>query len=265
MKTLLRFLAAALAALLMLAGCDRGIRTATASHSGSTPYSEGSDIAYSYSYSMEYLTGGLPQEVVDRINATIIRRDILFAEEDSDIGSDVRAACRLWEERGIAGYLSDAGEMMDEFDGEDSYMFNWESGIDGSFLPYDKSRGLLTYRCCSNDYMGGAHGMYGENYTVFDTETGAVVTEEDLFDGDWEDALDDLLADRALEDYAKLAEEEDVDMDDIFFASPYPNGNFSVEKDGITWHYNPYDIAPFAFGVIEITLGWKELAPLMSR
>ncbi|MBR5075834.1 MAG: DUF3298 domain-containing protein [Bacteroidales bacterium] len=263
MKRFLHILTAAVATLLLLAGCNRGIHTATASHSGSTPLSEGSEIAYSYSYSMEYLTGGLPQEVVDRINATIIRRDILFAEED--FGSDIRAACRQWEESGIAAYLTDAGEMMDEFDGEDSYMFNWESGIDGSFLHYDKSRRLLTYRCCSNDYMGGAHGMYGESYTVFDTETGAVVTEDDLFDGDWEEALGGLLADRALEEYADLAEEEGVDIDDIFFAGPYPNGNFSVEKDGITWHYNPYDIAPYAFGVIEVTLGWKELAPLMSR
>ena len=263
MKRFFPILAAAFAALLLSAGCDRGIRTATASHSGSTPLSEGSEIAYSYSYSMEYLTGGLPQEVVDRINATIIRRDILFAEED--FGSDVRAACKQWEESGIDAYLVDAGEMMDEFDGEDSYMFNWESGIDGAFLPCDKSRGLLTYCCCSNDYMGGAHGMYGENYTVFDTKTGAVVTEEDLFGDGWEETLGGLLAERALEEYADLAEEEGVEIDDIFFGSPYPNGNFSVGRDGFTWHYNPYDIAPYAFGVIEVTLGWKELTPLMNR
>ena len=263
MKRFLRILAAASAVLLMLTGCNRGLRTSTASHSGSTPLSEGSEVSFSYSYSMQYLTGGLSQEVMDRINATIIQRDILFTDEDR--GSDVRAACKQWEEVGIAGYLSDAGQMMDEFDGDDSWMFNWESDIQGAFLPYDKARGLLTYCCSANDYMGGAHGMYGESYTVFDTKTGAVVTEDDLFSGDWEETLNEMLEDQALEEYADLAEEEEVEIDDIFFGAPYPNGNFSVGKNGITWHYNPYDIAPYAYGVIEVTLGWKELAPLMDK
>ena len=254
------YLLAALLTILLLAGCNRGIRTSTVAHSGSTPLSEGSEIGYTHSYSMEYLTGGLPQEVVDRINATIIRRDILFMDEDC--GTDVRAACKQWEERGIAGYLSDAGQMMDEFDGEDSYLFNWESGIEGCFLPWDKSHGLLTYCCRANDYLGGAHGMYGESYTVFDTKTGAVVTEADLFGGDWEEMLGEMLAQQAREDLADLA--EDADIDDILFGAPYPNGNFSTGKDGITWHYNPYDIAPYAYGVIEVSLGWKQLTGMLK-
>ena len=261
MKRYLLILAAVLAALL-LAGCNRGIQTSTASHEGFTPLSDGSKVGYTYSYSMEYLTGGLPQEVVDRINAAIIRRDILFTEEDS--GSDVRDACRQWEESGIAGYLSDAGEMMDEFDGEDSYMFNWESGIDGSFLPFDKARGLLTYCCNANDYMGGAHGMYAENYTVFDTATGAVVTEDGLFREGWEETLGGMLEDQALEDYAEEADAAGVEMDDFFFSAPYPNGNFSVGKEGITWYFNPYDIAPYALGVIDVTLSWDQLKPLLK-
>ena len=64
MKRYLLILAAVLAALL-LAGCNRGIQTSTASHEGFTPLSDGSKVGYTYSYSMEYLTGGLPQEVVD--------------------------------------------------------------------------------------------------------------------------------------------------------------------------------------------------------
>lgn len=257
-----RFFATAVAVLASLTACNRGLTTSTASHEGFTPLADGSKVGYTYSYSMEYLTGGLPQEVIDRINAAIIRRDILFSEEDR--GSDVRDACLQWEESGIAGYLSDAGRMMDEFDGEDSYMFNWESGIEGNFLPYDKARGLLTYCCSADDYMGGAHGMYAENYTVFDTKTGDVVTEDDLFRAGWEDALCELLEDQMLEEYAEEAEEAGVDIDDFFFGAPYPNGNFSVGKDGMTWHFNPYDIAPYALGVIYVPLSWKQLEALLK-
>ena len=261
MKRYLLILAAVSAALL-LAGCNRGIKTSTTSHEGKTPLSEGSDVGYTYSYSMEYLTGGLPQEVIDRINAAIIQRDILFTEEDC--GPDVPAACKQWEENGITGYLADAGEMMDEFDGEDSYMFNWESGIEGGFLPYDKARGLLTYCCESTDYMGGAHGMYAESYTVFDTKTGDVLTEDDLFNDGWDETLPEMLSDQLYEEYADLAEEMEADIEDIFFGPPYPNGNFAPGKNGITWYYNPYDIAPYVAGVISVTLSWKQLEPILK-
>ena len=124
--------------LLSLAGCTRGIQTGTTSHAGSVPLNEGSDIGYSYSYSMEYLTGGLPQDVMDAINGGIVRSFILFGQEDA--GTDVKAACRQWEESGIAGYKSDAEQMLDDFDEESSFMLNWESGIDGRFLPPDAKR-----------------------------------------------------------------------------------------------------------------------------
>ena len=53
-------------------------------------------------------------------------------------------------------------------------------------------------------------------------------------------------------------------MDDFFFSAPYPNGNFSVGKEGITWYFNPYDIAPYALGVIDVTLSWDQLKPLLK-
>ena len=106
--------------------------------------------------------------------------------------------------------------------------------------------------------------MYAENYTVFDTATGAVVTEDDLFREGWEETLGGMLEDQALEDYAEEADAAGVEMDDFFFSAPYPNGNFSVGKEGITWYFNPYDIAPYALGVIDVTLSWSQLESLLK-
>ena len=69
---------------------------------------------------------------------------------------------------------------------------------------------------------------------------------------------------QALEDYAEEADAAGVEMDDFFFSAPYPNGNFSVGKEGITWYFNPYDIAPYALGVIDVTLSWDQLKPLLK-
>ena len=90
------------------------------------------------------------------------------------------------------------------------------------------------------------------------------LTEDDLFREGWEETLGGMLEDQALEDYAEEADAAGVEMDDFFFSAPYPNGNFSVGKEGITWYFNPYDIAPYALGVIDVTLSWDQLKPLLK-
>ena len=35
--------------------------------------------------------------------------------------------------------------------------------------------------------------------------------------------------------------------------------SFTVGENGITFYYQPYDVAPYVFGVIEITVPWEEL------
>ena len=37
------------------------------------------------------------------------------------------------------------------------------------------------------------------------------------------------------------------------------NNNFTFSDEGITWLFNPYEIAPFAFGTIEVSLSKEEL------
>ncbi len=262
MNKYFRFFATALAVLLALCACNRGLSTSTASDEGEVPLQEGSEVGYTYAYSVSYLTGGLPKEVIDNINGAIIRDHIFFTDEITT--SDVREACKTWKESGIEGYLSDAGSMRDDFDEEDSFMFNWDSDLRGYFLPWQKKRQLLTYCCESSDYMGGAHGMYDESYTVFDTRSGQVVTEEDLFGPGYDtEALSSLMEDALLSN-PEYQDEESGEFSDAFFSMPYPNGNFSVEADGITWHFNPYDIAPYAYGVITVSLSWKELEPFLK-
>ena len=39
--------------------------------------------------------------------------------------------------------------------------------------------------------------------------------------------------------------------------------NFYVNEDGITWTYDPYEIAPYSVGVVQITLSWEDVLPLL--
>ena len=51
---------------------------------------------------------------------------------------------------------------------------------------------------------------------------------------------------------------------DLLFGTPEPNGNFYVSEEGITWVYNPYEIAAYASGVIELPISWETLKPFLQ-
>ena len=43
-----------------------------------------------------------------------------------------------------------------------------------------------------------------------------------------------------------------------------PTENFYLGKEGITFHYNVYDIAPYVMGAIEITLPYEMMQHLLN-
>ena len=43
-----------------------------------------------------------------------------------------------------------------------------------------------------------------------------------------------------------------------------PNENFSVGPDGIEWIFQPYEIGPYALGIVTATLSWKQLKPYLK-
>lgn len=259
MKTF-RTLAAAAAALLLLGACTHEMKTGSVSDERFVPLKEGSEIGLTADYNMEYISGGLPKDVMDRINGTLIRRDLLY--DDEWTGTDMREACKHWMEVSCDGYQADAESMLEdmEVDLDDAgWMLNWSYSVSGRFAERCKARGWQSYCCSSTDYTGGAHGMFGETWRVFDLATGEEVEQGDLLADDYdEEALSDLLYENVLEG---LDEEEQADG---LFGTPEPNENFSVSDEGVTWHYNPYEIAPYAFGVLEATLTWEELKPFLK-
>ena len=239
------------AALALLAGCNKEIQVAKASYEDSVTAGEGIDARAEASCSMEYLTGGVPQDVMDGINARIVENHILFDEADGS--TDVPAAVRTWVEE----TLGSCGFEAEEITEENAWAYHWTFGREGAFTTASKSRHLQTYTGTYNDYTGGSHGQFGIGCDVFDLTTGEVLTEEDLFIDDFFSPLCDLLEESA---EANVPEEDK----DLLFGTPEPNGNFSVSEDGITWVYNPYEIAAYASGVIELPVSWETLKPFLQ-
>ena len=109
-------------------------------------------------------------------------------------------------------------------------------------------------------HRGGAHGMYTITYLVFHPGTGALVTEGDLFREGYQEPVGKLMQDSLR---ASLAEDTDA-LESIWFDQVLPNGNFCPDRSGITWVFQPYDVAPYALGAISVEVTWEQLKPYLK-
>lgn len=239
------------ALLLLAAGCSRELTYKTFELEDSVELA-GVDAGCEVSCAFDYVTGGVGEEVKDKINASIVAGHILF--EEADGLSDVPAACRQWVEEQLGGFSVEEG-----YDGENAWRFHFEFQREGRFTTACKARHLQTYAVAYNDYTGGAHGMNALVCNVFDLTTGETVSEADLFAEGWQDGVSALLK-TALDAFLAAQEEGE----DLVFGAPAPNGNFSVSEEGVTWTYNPYEIAPYSMGAIELTVRWTDLKPYLK-
>jgi hypothetical protein len=127
---------------------------------------------------------------------------------------------------------------------------------------YDKS--LLVYRFYYDEYTGGAHGMHAAFFLNIDLATKRPLTLDDLFTGDYKESLTDLIWNQLMADNDAKSHEE---LEEMGFGSTgeiVPTDNFYLDKDGITFYYNVYDIAPYAVGEIKVTVPFDMLDHLLN-
>lgn len=117
-------------------------------------------------------------------------------------------------------------------------------------------------------YEGGAHGDYTVVPYVLDVETPGAFSLEDIIAEKSRPAFYALM-ERELRRYSN--EKSEIPLSPgaplsggIYFDDNVTPSNFYPAADGLHLQWNPYDIAAYAFGVIDITLAWNELADLFS-
>ena len=126
--------------------------------------------------------------------------------------------------------------------------------------------GLVTVSLATGSYTGGAHGMESIGYYVFDAATGRRLTLEDIMVQGYQSRLDALIERRFRQDKGlKPGEPLNGDNGGLFDNVIRHNDNFAITDSGITFLYNPYEIAPYVFGQIAIELKWAEIRTLVKR
>lgn len=120
---------------------------------------------------------------------------------------------------------------------------------------------LLNYTIYRFNYLGGAHGMYTTAYHTYSLTTGYEYSAADLFGEERMEALTVLIRKKLYEKY------EATNDDELFACGFFPEyiavtNNFKITREGVVFLYNPYEIACYAVGDIEVAVSREELDAL---
>ena len=259
MKAFTKVAALAVLAVLATACFGKKLVKATYEEYMMVPMAESAQDSLDIQISLEYPVGG----VEDSVRTKMIE-NLLFAAFDVnyDLPSVDSTAVHyrndlieeyLQAQEEYANFISDNNTVME------NTLFRWRDYVNGYFTG-EEYKGLLTYVVELQHDRGGAHPNNTVNATVFNRATGDVVVEADLFNEGFEGEIASLLDKHLL---------QALDGDEDALQAVYPdviacNGNFEVGKEGITFYYNPNEIAPSYLGVIAVRIPWAELQGILK-
>ncbi len=129
----------------------------------------------------------------------------------------------------------------------------WEAQIDGEVI--FKTRDIISVSLTSYINTGGAHGNLNISFLNFDGSTGklidnnALITDSTAFKG-----IAKIHFDASVEDKELLFDNETFNLPE----------NIGYSDDGIILLYNPYEIAPYATGIIEFSIPFEEAKPFLA-
>ena len=112
--------------------------------------------------------------------------------------------------------------------------------------------------------MGGAHGSYNAAYTNINMRNGNVLKTKDIFNKGYENPLNKLI-EQKIRQHFEIKPNQSLTDYGLFDNKVNFNDNFAITKDGLEFLYNQYEIAPYAMGVIEVKLSYKELDGILNK
>ena len=265
-KTILTFLTACAVTALTVVSCsEKGTEITTYENNYEQTLAQDDSMSVRISHSIEYYQSYKgPKSLRKKIDNSIVKA--CFGDEYD--GFSVDAASDAVSDTLIAGYQKDAAQCYDEYvayskNNDTDYgltpatLCNWYYITTGRFG--GRFHDLQTYQVLSENYMGGAHGMYYSIPYILDLRTGAIVTESELFISEYAAPVSDFI-----KESLRCEWEGDGSFEGMVQVEMVPNGNCAVSEEGVTWYYQPYEIASYAQGIITATVSWDDLKPYLN-
>ena len=124
---------------------------------------------------------------------------------------------------------------------------------------------VATVKANLDYFEGGAHGIEQQLVMNFDSETGKRLTLEDIFVPGYEHRLSELLLEKLMDQQDVKTLDELKAKDYLYTMDMFPSVNFIVKDDGLTFIYNPYEIAPYDKGRTEINVSFSEAKGILRK
>lgn len=193
----------------------------------------------------ETLAGETPKELQDSLLSAVFG-----TYRRADVPESLEALCAVPLGSDYAEGLTqkEVTEIPDSISGYSTL------DIDASVA--SSSRDFVTY-CVNYSYYleGAAHGYYSETYVNYDLRGRKVITSERLFDKAKVGALKDAIFER-IEQTSMPLVEKGADIESI--------SNIMVDEGRVSFVFNPYEVAPYAAGVVTVDFDAQELQPYLS-
>ena len=124
-------------------------------------------------------------------------------------------------------------------------------------------KGATVYHVLLDYYEGGAHGINQHLTMNFEQSTGRQLMLADVFVPGYERQLSSILQ-KALCEYVGVGNVKELKNHGYLYSMDmFPSENFILGQEAITFIYNPYEIAPYEKGSIELTLSYSVLDDIL--
>ncbi len=137
----------------------------------------------------------------------------------------------------------------------------WEARISGEVIYEDEK--LLTIGLDSYIFTGGAHGYGSTHFLNFSKRNGEELRQNEMFIN--RDAFEEF-AEMKFRIQEAIPTQSPINSTGFMFDADnfYLPENIGFTEQGIKLLYNPYEVASYADGVIELTLPYKEVEEFLA-
>ena len=227
---------------------------------------------YSDTFALDTIGNGSPEMTI-RISLPVLKESserarkinhyICCATVECEPGNSIEQNIGNFVERCKAEYYALHSDYLDEKGiNPSSPRFYHSYQIDGKMI--ESKKGTLCFEMDRIIYEGGAHGMEYKSYVNVDEATGNCIGKYDIIAEDADIVLCERLTATLARQLGVTTLEEIQEKGYLVGIEMWATENFHITDDSIYFHYDSYEIAPYALGSTTLALGLDEVKDIMK-
>ncbi len=204
---------------------------------------------------------GSAKTFTDSVSILLMKRLI---PEDSLLGSTPKETLDRFVQFRQDAYLEDFEAAKAE-----GYSTELLSGFVDEILMTDSvaynDHNLFSIQTFTYEYTGGAHGRQSSKALTFDFSKEKLLTADDLFRKGATTKIDSLIRQELFTRYHASSGEELEELGFFNYAEAKTTDNMLLTRNGVTFIFDPYEIAAYFLGTIQVELPYSALSPYLSE